>query len=73
MLMLYDIASDRRIDLGKFYSPAIQLSERRCDLHPRWNRAGTQICFDSVHEGSRQIYLMDGDAIVAEEQVGVKV
>jgi len=28
----------------------------RCDLHPRWNRAGDAICFDSVHEGDRRIY-----------------
>ncbi len=66
-LMLYDIANDRRIDLGTFYSPAVQPDELRCDLHPRWNRTGTQICFDSVHEGSRQIYLMDVEPIVAEE------
>jgi len=64
-LMLYDIASDRRIDLGKFYSPAVEPDELRCDLHPRWNRTGTQICFDSVHEGSRQIYLVDVEEVVS--------
>ncbi len=64
-LMLYDSANDRRIDLGKFYSPAIQPEELRCDLHPRWNRSGTQICFDSVHEGSRQIYLIDVEEVVS--------
>ena len=58
-LMLYEVAADRRIDLGKFYSPAREPSQLRCDLHPRWNRDGTRICFDGVHEGSRQIYLVD--------------
>jgi len=27
-----------------------------CDLHPRWKPDGTGIAFDSIHEGSRQIY-----------------
>lgn len=31
----------------------------RCDLHPRWRPDGRQLGFNSVHEGSRQIYVMD--------------
>lgn len=27
-----------------------------CDLHPRWNADGTMAIFDSIHEGTRQIY-----------------
>lgn len=27
-----------------------------CDLHPRWNADGTKVAFDSIHEGTRQIY-----------------
>jgi hypothetical protein len=34
-------------------------STGRCDLHPRWNRDGTQVCFDSAHEGERQVYAID--------------
>jgi len=30
-----------------------------CDLHPRWNRDGTLVGFDSIHEGIRQIYAFD--------------
>lgn len=28
-----------------------------CDLHPRWNYDGTMVAFDSIHKGSRQIYI----------------
>jgi hypothetical protein len=30
-----------------------------CDLHPRWRHDGAQVTFDSRHEGSRQIYVID--------------
>lgn len=36
-----------------------------CDLHPRWTRDGQQVVFDSIHEGTRQIYVANvGDLIV---------
>ena len=28
-----------------------------CDLHPRWDVQGNMVAFDSIHEGSRQIYI----------------
>ncbi len=27
-----------------------------CDFHPRWDRTGTRVCFDSIHEGYRRTY-----------------
>jgi len=63
-LILYRIDRNERIDLGRFYSPPEYQGEIRCDLHPRWSRDGTQICFDSMHEGSRQVYVMDVSEIV---------
>ena len=27
-----------------------------CDLHPRWNSRGDKVVFDSIHEGTRQVY-----------------
>lgn len=29
-----------------------------CDLHPRWDVNGTMVAFDSIHEGTRQIYIV---------------
>ncbi len=34
-------------------------TEHGCDLHPRWAQDGSTITFDSVHEGTRQIYALD--------------
>jgi len=27
-----------------------------CDLHPRWRADGSEVAFDSIHEGTRQVY-----------------
>ncbi|MDA0746981.1 MAG: hypothetical protein O2954_10710 [bacterium] len=66
-LLLYDLEENRRVDIGQFYSPPEVTGEIRCDLHPRWNRDGTQVCIDSVHEGMRQMYVMDVSEIVETE------
>ena len=72
-MILYNLEKNKRIDIGKFYSipdkkynigKDWEISGMRCDLHPRWNRDGTKICIDSVHEGSRNIYVLDVSAIV---------
>ena len=57
-------AGDRQIiiaryDAGIFNCADPALVECRCDFHPRWNRAGTQVTIDSVHEGYRGVYLLD--------------
>ena len=63
-LMLYEMASGRRVDIGKFYSPPELRNELRCDLHPRWSRDGLKVSIDSAHTGERQIYVLDVSAIV---------
>jgi len=65
-LLLYRPEDQRRVDIGRFYSPPEVSGEIRCDLHPRWNRDGTQVCFDSVHEGDRQMYVIDVSSITTE-------
>ncbi len=64
-LILYEVSSGRRIDLGRFFEPPESTGPWRCDLHPRWNRDGTKVCFDSPHQGGiRQMYEIDVGGIV---------
>ena len=58
-LLVYDEDTERALELGRFHSPPRYAGPVRCDLHPRWSRDGRQVCIDSVHEGSRQMYVID--------------
>ena len=62
LLLLYDIRQKKGLQLASLFSgkKVHQPNEdARCDLHPRWNRGGTAISFDSTHEGRRHVYTMD--------------
>ena len=37
----------------------------RCDLDPNWSRDGRSVCIDSIHEGSRQVYILDVSELTA--------
>lgn len=63
-LMLYHPATNTRYDIGRFHSDQKITNEILCDLHPRWNRQGTMVCIDSIHEGTRQMYVLDVSSIV---------
>jgi len=63
-LILYCVRDNKRIDIAKILSSS-ERGEIRCDLHPRWSRNGTQVCFDSIHEGTRQMYVADVADIVS--------
>lgn len=65
-LFLFNVTSDERLDLGSFYTVPDLSKENRCDLHPRWRRDGRHVCIDSVHEGRRQMYLVDVSSVVAD-------
>ena len=59
-LYLYHPGNGTHVELGHFYQPpAVRGKPNRCDLHPGWNRDGTQLCIDSMMSGKRQLYLVD--------------
>lgn len=58
-LMLYRERDKKKVVVGRFHSPPGLRGPCRCDLHPRWNRAGTKICIDSAHDNKRQMYILD--------------
>jgi hypothetical protein len=43
----------------KVFAPFKYDNDTRCDLHPRWSRTSTKLCFDSVFEGKRGLYIID--------------
>lgn len=45
--------------LAKVFAPFKYDNDTRCDLHPRWKRDGSAICFDSVFEGHRELYVVN--------------
>ncbi len=63
-LMLYNLAEQRRVDIGQYHAPPELDGPIRCDLHPRWSRDGKKVCFDSAHEGHRQLYVVDVSPVV---------
>ena len=55
---LVDVDNDRGYEAARFHEPPQYKGDWRCDLHPRWNRDNTQICIDSTHSGTRQVYVV---------------
>ena len=45
--------------IARAFAPFKYDNDTRCDLHPRWNHAGDKICFDSIFEGHRGLYVVD--------------
>ena len=45
--------------IAKVFAPFKYDNDTRCDLHPRWSRDGKKVCFDSVFEGKRGLYVVN--------------
>lgn len=62
-LMVMRMADQAILPLGTYFVPEIYREQySRCDLHPRWRPDGKMIGFNSVHEGTRQVYVVDVSA-----------
>lgn len=58
--VLLRLEDEALVSLGRFLVPEKYKEQySRCDLHARWRPDGKQMAFNSVHEGSRQVYLRD--------------
>ncbi len=58
-LMVYDLVQRRGKWLAGLRDEPVPVIDIRCDLHPRWNRAGTGISLDGTFEGFRGVYTVD--------------
>jgi len=54
---VYIIDGDKVNKIARVFAPFKYDNDVRCDLHPRWNRKGDTVCFDSVFEGRRNLYI----------------
>lgn len=45
--------------VAQVFAPFRYDNDVRCDLHPRWSRDGSAVCFDSVFEGKRGVYIVN--------------
>jgi hypothetical protein len=59
-LMVLRMSDQAVLPLGTYFVPEIYRGTYwRCDLHSRWRPDGRMLAFNSVHEGSRQVYVID--------------
>ena len=53
----------KRFDPAEF---AFTRSGLHCDLHPRWLGDFERVAFDSIHEGTRQVYIVDVTSLISQ-------
>jgi hypothetical protein len=58
-LLLYDIATHEIVKVAEIYANIKYKNEIRCDLHPRWKRDSSEICFDGAQGKYRQVYTLN--------------
>lgn len=60
--------------IARVFAPFKYDNDTRCDLHPRWSHKGDKICFDSVFEGHRGMYVvhLEKDRVAYHETTEVK-
>lgn len=56
-----DVSGESVRTIARVYAPFKYDNDTRCDLHPRWRQDGKAVCFDSVFEGHRGLYVVEVD------------
>ena len=67
-LMDGDEKKEKSQTLARVFAPFKYDNDTRCDLHPRWNHEGNAICFDSVFEGHRGLYMVKIDTNKSKQE-----
>jgi hypothetical protein len=57
-IILCDTETQQIIEVAEIYANMKYKNETRCDLHPRWKRDSTEICFDGAQGKYRQVYTL---------------
>jgi len=58
-LCLVDLKNNKTYEVATLYSPLRFRGQVRCDLHPRWDRKGKQICVDTTARGKREMRIFE--------------
>ena len=67
-VMLYNRRRNARIDIGAFHHGVTSRNgDLKCDFHPRWNRAGTQVAGDICTGGRRAMVILDVTPVVGDQ------
>lgn len=54
-LTKFELKNEQKENIAILKSPLKFIGDVRCDLHPRWDRNGNYVCFDSAHTGVRSL------------------
>lgn len=63
-LLLYEVTTEKLVEVGSFFSSLKFSNSNRCDLHPRLSPDGYFISIDSTYQGKRMTYILDISGIV---------
>jgi len=65
-LLLHSLATGRRVEVARiFHGVETDDPMLRCDLHPRWNRAGNRVSVDVCSGGVRRVAIIDVTPAIA--------